>query len=430
VELINGRHFKHLKARMAPLITWPWRLAYAILAVGLAGEATLAHGEAVWDARVEVLGRPLDLRYQSADLLYARNIWDLRWYKDRLYAGGGNSSNKGPAANAGPVPLFAFDIASNQWVQEGHVDDEQIDHFTLLDGALVTPGHDPRQSWEWGNFYVRSAEGKWTKHRNIPAGVHTYDMVSYNGLWFAALGTAKGGAIAMSENRGASWETVLVTPTRVARFMVVNGQLLAMPVWGLRSGPSNDKPVQWRDGFWVPVAQQGTQRWFPATNLEPRASLKIQEVVSVDSGALYIGAYTHNDHQARPFGLYFGSMNLQGNWSAEAVPLPNGWEPWDLVETGQAIYLLLNRRGDERSEVQIWRSQRDAPKRWVPQLTLTVPGFARALEVRDGVFYLGIGSEDQAQNGRHVPVLHPETGLVLRVRPDTASHSGSLSQKQ
>ncbi len=407
-----------------------WCHASAALAVVFMCAVTLAHAEAVLDARVEVLGRPFDQRYQSTDLLYARNIWDLRWYKDRLYVGGGNSSNKGPAANAGPVPLFTFDIASNRWVQEGHVDDEQIDHFILLDGALVTPGHDPRQSWEWGNFYVRSAEGKWIKQRNIPAGVHTYDMVSYNGLWFAALGTAKGGAIAMSENRGASWVTVLTTATRVARFMVVNGQLLAMPVWGMRSGPSNDNPVHWRDGVWVPVARQGTQRWFPSTALEPRASLKVQEVVSLDSGVIYIGAYTHNDHQARPFGLYFGSMSRQGDWRAESVPLPAGWEPWDLVENGQAIYLLLNRRGDERSEVQIWRAQRDAPKRWMPQLTLTVPGFARALEVRDGVFYLGIGSEDQAQNGRHVPVLHSETGLVMRVRPETALHTGSLPQKQ
>jgi len=362
-------------------------------------------------------------------LIYARNIWDLRWHQNRLYIGGGNSSNKGPASNAGPVPLMAFDAASKLWVQEGRVDDEQIDNFTLLDGDLVIPGHDPRQNWDWGNFYSRGEQGSWTKHRNIPAAVHTYDMVSHGHQWFAALGTAKGGAIAMSGNRGASWQTVHITSTRVARFMQVNGQLLALPVWGARSGHNRDTPLQWLNGVWLPVPRSGVRHWFPDTPLESGRPLKVHAVAGVDAGAMYIGAYTHNDHQAQPFGLYFGRIDSKGNWLAQAMPLPVGWEPWDLVAHDHELYLLLNFMGVDRSRVQIWRAPRDAPTRWKPQLSLTVPAFARAFEVRDGVFYLGIGSEAQAQQDRQVPVLHPDTGLVLRVQPNQSFSAQSSPLK-
>lgn len=38
--------------------------------------------------------------------------------------------------------------------------------------------------------------------------------------------------------------------------------------------------------------------------------IKIIKTTILKSGNLYIGAYTHNDHQNLPFGLYFISNDL------------------------------------------------------------------------------------------------------------------------
>lgn len=61
---------------------------------------------------VESLDIPFAVRYPAGADIYARNVWDLQAFKGRIYVGGGNWDNKGPAPNAGPVPILA-------WVRTG-----------------------------------------------------------------------------------------------------------------------------------------------------------------------------------------------------------------------------------------------------------------------------------------------------------------------
>ena len=104
---------------------------------------------------VQLLGIPFEARYSSEEMVYARNIWDMRLFEGRLYLGGGNSSNHDPASNAGPVPVVAWDLETKQFVEEYDVDDEQIDRFYVFDNSLVIPGHDSRKSWASGTLYRR-----------------------------------------------------------------------------------------------------------------------------------------------------------------------------------------------------------------------------------------------------------------------------------
>ena len=57
---------------------------------------------------IEVLGNPYLEKYPDKRQTYARNIWDMCAFKNELLIGGGNSSNIGPARNAGPVPVIAY----------------------------------------------------------------------------------------------------------------------------------------------------------------------------------------------------------------------------------------------------------------------------------------------------------------------------------
>ena len=77
---------------------------------------------------------------------YARNIWDMTFYDDRLFVGCGNSSNRGPAPNAGPINVWTYRESSG-WHSEFTVDEEHIDRFDILDNVLTIPGHDSRDSW-------------------------------------------------------------------------------------------------------------------------------------------------------------------------------------------------------------------------------------------------------------------------------------------
>ncbi|UCG58940.1 MAG: hypothetical protein JSU70_05395, partial [Phycisphaerales bacterium] len=100
-------------------------------------------------------------KYRPGEWTYARNIWDMHVYDGRIYLGAGNSSDGGPVPNAGPVPIICYDPKREGFVREGTVRDEQIDAYCTHGGRLYIPGHDPMQSWDWGNLYCRQDDGRW-----------------------------------------------------------------------------------------------------------------------------------------------------------------------------------------------------------------------------------------------------------------------------
>ena len=107
------------------------------------------------------------------------------------------------------------------------VDDEQIDVFCIMDGDVYIPGHDPKESWKWGNFYRLEKDGAWHKYRNIPNGIHNYDMAMLDGVLFAGLGTRKGAAVAISRDRGTTWSEAFVPNGRIYSFLVFKDEVYA-----------------------------------------------------------------------------------------------------------------------------------------------------------------------------------------------------------
>ncbi len=54
-------------------------------------------------AEVVTLGNPFAERFEASEQRYARNVWVIESFGGKLYFGHGNSSNKGPASNAGQI---------------------------------------------------------------------------------------------------------------------------------------------------------------------------------------------------------------------------------------------------------------------------------------------------------------------------------------
>ena len=365
---------------------------------------------------------------RRAERIYARNIWDMHVYDGRLYLGAGNGSDSGPAPNAGPVPIICYDPAKEDFVKEGTVLDEQIDVYYTHRGRLYIPGHDPIQSWKFGNFYRRQDDGRWKKYRNIPDGIHLYAMTWRKGKLFGALGTPPekgGGAVCISSDEGQTWKVVHTGSYRVYSLLTIADALYAVEtIPGGRAsrpwvakwlGPSCVYEFVPPDRF-VPREDMTASILFPQTDVTSRRLMKLVRVQSLEDRALYIGASCNNDHQFLPFGLYVASSLQKQAVQVRRVPLPGDSQPWDLLVRDDRVYVLLESKAGDDIRVKVLRSPTEDLRSWDEVLCFTAPTFARSFEVLGGDFYFGLGTEIKSRRTWKQEDLHPATGDILRVK--------------
>jgi len=148
----------------------------------------------------------------SVNFAYARNVWDMHLFGNRIYIGYGSWTNSSPsgAINRGPIPIIAIDTATDRFVREevyvsvngvrtrrpNGGDDEQLWIFREINGRLYAPGTDARgtvgapsaQGWDWGNYYIRQTDGTWLKRPTIPGGIHVLDIIGFNGKLYTGIG--------------------------------------------------------------------------------------------------------------------------------------------------------------------------------------------------------------------------------------------------
>ncbi len=133
----------------------------------------------------------------------ANGVWDVKIWDNMVYRGAGNYYE-----NSGDTPILAFNKETQSWVVMGNTTDQAVQRFVEIDGTLYTPGVDPNESWEWGNYYVLDGD-KWTQVRNLPNGLHNFDMIEFDGKIFAGLGTETlGNTIAVSQDKGEAFTFV------------------------------------------------------------------------------------------------------------------------------------------------------------------------------------------------------------------------------
>lgn len=173
-----------------------------------------------------------------ADRKEARRLSELFLFDGRLYLGTGDG-----VVNTGPAPVLSFDLEQLTTEVEFTVDDEAVYRYRLLDGKLAIPGPDATESWDFGNVYVREADG-WVKHRTLPRAVHVNDLLSVGGVWLATTGTSfefpegnqiAAGSILMSRDKGQTWAVDYLTAVsgvgvhRVDRIVRLGNFILAFP---------------------------------------------------------------------------------------------------------------------------------------------------------------------------------------------------------
>ncbi len=133
----------------------------------------------------------------------ANEVWDVKVWGNIVYRGVGDYNK-----NAGTAPILAFNKETQSWVIMGTTADQAVHRFVEIDGTLYTPGIDPNESWELGNYYVLDGD-KWTQVRTLPNGLHNFDMIGFDGKIFAGLGTETlENTVAVSQDKGESFAFV------------------------------------------------------------------------------------------------------------------------------------------------------------------------------------------------------------------------------
>ena len=348
---------------------------------------------------VEYLGSPLYADHQDSVVMrYARNVWDLQVWDGRLYVGSGNSSNVGPAVNAGPVPIVSMDLSTGAFEEEFVVDDEQVDRFRIIDGKLHIPGHDPRDPWDLGNFYWLDGK-RWTKVRTIPLGIHAYDMLGFEGEIFVAEGTTQGAMVSRSADNGQTWTTYTLPGVGRAYELFTVASELFVSAYG-------EKVFRFTgDGFVLSRVEL-----FPDSNYG-RTPLAVRTIQCGDI-LLYIGADNVNDHQWSPFAA-FAAEHID---VARRLDIPPEDVPYDILVRGDRAWVLTNRRLDPSQGAQdapytvtIYSS--DDLQEWQEVVRFPMPSFARSFELHDNTFYVGLGTGTAP--------LSPDAGSLYLVVPPT-----------
>ena len=371
-----------------------------LLAAGAIYSASLAHSFS--DQGVDVtpdverVGNPGQLSYPAQEHRFAGNIWDLKAFNGRIYVGLGNRNNSGPAPNAGPVDVWYFDPAAGKLVKDWTAPDEQVDIFRVIDGRLVIPGNDPQESWQLGNFYRLNQDG-WQKVRTLPNGIHNFDMLQFDGVLYAALGTEYGAVVAQSKDGGQTWQehrlerNVGSSIARAYGLCVVAGRL---HVSALSAAGSSIFALSGNS-----FRSTRSSNFFPELHA---SDVIVRGCVDFGGNAVYLGAQMVLGEHAVPLKLFVAS----GSEHVRAIELPHDARPRDITVAGERVYALGSRRETSGFTTYVFETVDLAE--WKELFHLATPTFARSIEVLNGDFYIGLGSLKDD--------VHPKTGDLLRVR--------------
>lgn len=147
------------------------------------------------------LGAPAASYYPSNRL--ARCAWDMILFDDRLYVGCGDYS-----ANSGETPVLSCPLDDlGNWTAETVIQGEQVGRFVNINGVLTIPDYDPIGIPEYSPYYELMG-GEWKQRDAFPYGLHTFDVVWFQGRVYGAIGADRGGyPIAYTED-GVNYQTL------------------------------------------------------------------------------------------------------------------------------------------------------------------------------------------------------------------------------
>ncbi len=212
-------------------------------------------------AAFELFAMPVEDKVEEA-----RTINTLHVFENKLFIGYGDYG-----VNTGPTDIIYYNFLDNTWNNSFTIQEEAIERYVEIDNKLYIPGVDATDNWEFGNYYIYDGT-KWEKKRNIPNGIHVFDIEKYNDRLYCATGnylktdSSNGvapGAVLSSEH-GNSWIYDYISPSdknlvyRITDLIVYNNKLMAF-YYGYIGLEKSDIPKEYHQYLSNPIIQDSVE---------------------------------------------------------------------------------------------------------------------------------------------------------------------------
>ncbi|MCK4524637.1 hypothetical protein KAU15_06895 [candidate division WOR-3 bacterium] len=212
-------------------------------------------------AAFELFAKPIEDKMEEA-----RTINTLHIFENKLFIGYGDYG-----INTGPTDIIYYNFMDCTWNNAFTIQEEAIEHYVEIDNKLYIPGVDATDNWDFGNYYI--CDGiEWEKKRNIPNGIHVFDIEKYNDRLYCATGnflktdSVNGlapGAVLSSEH-GNKWIYDYISPSdknlvyRITDLIVYNDKLMAF-YYGYIGLEKSDIPEEYHQYLSNPIVQDSIE---------------------------------------------------------------------------------------------------------------------------------------------------------------------------
>ena len=346
----------------------------------------------LYAAKITYLGNPFHRDATGVERYYAsRSVHDMFLWNGKIYFGHGDWFQ-----NTGPIPVISYDPATMQFQTEFIADGEAIERFRVADGKLVFPDIDPRDSWDYGNFYVLDDNG-WRKVRTMPDGIHAFDIAWHNDTLFVAGATQKTtdqgeATIWRSANFGLTCDEFYFPADRVWRLFRCDDALYATTT-------TTGQSYRYIGTGFEPV----TIDLFPGEiNREPDA-FRMEKLTSVGNRIVYISRSRYG--YGRPSTGYFADRIDH----IKRLEFPWNDTPFDFVARSDTLYAATYRFQDitQPYTVIVYRSLNLDEWEEVVRFTLPAASHPTSCEYDGEAFYLGCGQLANEHCGDIYRVIPP-----------------------
>ena len=331
----------------------------------------------------------------------ANTPWDVKCWNGKVYKASGDYDK-----NSGATTIMAFDTATNIWDTSYKAKDQAIHGFVEIGGKLVAPGIDAQESWEYGNYYELGDDGKWQKVRNLPNGVHCFDMIECDGKVFAALGTETiSNTVAVSEDGGKTftfaplykdgkpYDLSAYEYSRTQELVKLNGTVYALVVIYKSSGSATWGIFRYEDGKMHYMAE--------GKNLLDGSEF---------SRKYFGGDFEFNGKCYLTARRLYAITDFSDPSSWQSISMPNSGKVSDAILHDGAIYVLSSRQdlNTKIYHVIIYKSTTGEPGSFEEVASYDYSGFPLSFDYDGEYFYVGcsLNSLDQSK-----------VGMLLRVKP-------------
>lgn len=331
----------------------------------------------------------------------ANYVWDVHIFDGKVYRGAGDYDK-----NAGDTQFVAFDLATRTWKKMEIADDMAIHTFVEINGKLYAPGIDSTDSdgWAWGNYYVLE-NGKWVKTRNIPNGIHCFDMIGFDNKLFVAMGgNNEQQMIAVSSDGGKTFSHLPIyrgsnplNPSgydpkwfRGYDFVEYKGNLYALLTYRLTSNGIYAKDIYRYDG--------DKMVYVGRDNFSGRVGRNYWQAAFEWKDTCYIAAK----------GLF--AITDFSSTTKPAIAMPGGEIVSDAILHNDTMYTLgYTENTDGSYQVVIYKSTTGAAGSFTQVASFKYEGIPYSFDFDGSYFYVGIGQPSANDTSK--------AGMLLRVKP-------------